>query len=39
MTNPCDYKPFICPYSNDPTSRTCDWYCGYDEPNSYPEEE
>lgn len=27
MKTPCDYEPFICPYSNDPSKSTCDFYC------------
>ena len=35
---PCDLDG-ICPYSDDPTGRTCDYWCGADEPEDYPSEE
>lgn len=27
MSSPCDCAPFICPYSNDPSRSTCNFYC------------
>ena len=27
MSSPCDFAPYICPYSEDPCSNTCLYWC------------